>query len=106
MPTPTGEELDWFDDFQRRTTSPQNAVRFLEAFSRIDVRSRLAQLRVPTLVLHSRSDQGIPCMTGRRMAATIPGAEFVGLESSNHLLLGRESASRALLDAVQEFLAR
>jgi pimeloyl-ACP methyl ester carboxylesterase len=106
MPTATGEELDWFDDFQRRTTSPKNAVRFLEAFSRIDVRSRLAQLRVPTLVLHSRSDQRIPCMTGRRMAATIPGAEFVGLESSNHLLLGRESASRALLEAVQEFLAR
>ena len=106
MPTASEAELAWFDEFQRRTTSPRNAVRFLDAFASIDVRHRLAELRVPTLILHSRGDQRIPCATGRRMAATIPGAEFVSLESSNHLLLGRESASRALLEAVQEFLAR
>ena len=105
MPTASEAELAWFDEFQRRTTSPRNAVRFLDAFASIDVRHRLAELRVPTLILHSRGDQRIPCATGRRMAATIPGAEFVSLESSNHLLLGRESASRALLEAVQEFLA-
>ena len=83
-----------------------NAVRFLDAFSRIDVRHRLAELRVPTLVLHSRGDLRIPYGTGRRIAATIPGAEFVGLESSNHLLLGREPASHKLLAAVSEFLSR
>lgn len=106
MPSATSEELSWFDDFQRRTTSPNNAVRFLEAFSRIDVRSRLTELRVPTLVLHSRGDQRIPLSTGRVIAATIPGAEFVGLNSSNHLLLGREPASGEFLAAVRCFLAR
>jgi pimeloyl-ACP methyl ester carboxylesterase/DNA-binding SARP family transcriptional activator len=106
MPSATSEELGWFDEFQRRTTSARNAVRFLEAFSRIDVRHRLAELRVPTLVLHSRGDRRIPFETGRQIAASIPGAEFVGLDSDNHLLLGREAASIAFLAAVREFLAR
>jgi pimeloyl-ACP methyl ester carboxylesterase len=70
------------------------------------VRHRLAGLRVPTLVLHCRGDQRIPHSTGRRIAATIPGAEFVSLESPNHLPLGREPASQTLLDAVDDFLTR
>jgi hypothetical protein len=41
MPSASHEELDWFNDFQRRTATPGNAARFLEAFSRIDVRHRL-----------------------------------------------------------------
>ena len=105
MPSATAEELTWFDEFQRRTTSAKNAVRFLEAFSRIDVRDRLAELRVPTLVIHSRGDQRIPLGVGRELAANIPDAEFIGLESSNHLLLGREPASEAFLAAVRGFLA-
>jgi pimeloyl-ACP methyl ester carboxylesterase/DNA-binding SARP family transcriptional activator len=106
MPSATSEELTWFDDFQRRTTSPKNAVRFLEAFSRIDVRHRLASLNVPTLVIHSRGDQRIPLVTGREIAAAIPDAEFVGLDSPNHLLLGREPASQEFLSAVRGFLSR
>jgi pimeloyl-ACP methyl ester carboxylesterase len=106
MPTATGEELSWFNSFQRLTTSPQNAVRFLDAFSRIDVRHRLSELRTPTLVLHSRGDRRIPLNTGRALAATIPGAEFVGLDSSNHLLLGREPAAEVFLTAIRDFLSR
>lgn len=106
MPDANADQLAWFDDFQRRTTSPKNAVRFLEAFSRIDVRHRLAELNVPTLVLHSRGDQRIPLATGRELAASIPGAEFLGLASANHLLLGEELASKAFLAAVRAFLAR
>ena len=106
LPDATTEELSWFDDFQRRTTSAANAVRFLEAFSTIDVRHRLAELQVPTLVLHSRGDHRIPLATGRQLAAAIPNAEFVGLESNNHLLLGREPGSTAFVDAIRQFLAR
>lgn len=104
MPTATADELQWFNEFQRATTSPANAVRFLSAFGDIDVRHQLAQLKVPTLVIHSRGDQRIPLQTGLDMAATIPNAEFVGLESDNHLLLGRESASIEFVNAIREFL--
>ncbi len=104
MPGATAEELNWFNEFQRRTTSPENAVRFLSAFGDIDVRDRLQQLKVPTLVIHSLGDRRIPVEIGRDIAASIPNAEFLGLESDGHLLLGREPASQVFVDAVREFI--
>ncbi|QUL37884.1 alpha/beta hydrolase [Erythrobacter sp. JK5] len=106
MPDATAEELTWFDEFQRLTTSAQNAVRFLEAFSTIDVRHRLAEVQCPTLVLHSRGDQRIPLATGRSLAGRIPNARFASLESANHLLLGREPASDEFIRLVREFLTK
>ncbi len=106
LPSATAEELSWFNEFQRLTTSPENAVRFLSAFGDIDVRDQLEKVRVPTLVIHSLGDSRIPVATGRDIAASIPGAEFLGLESDGHLLLGRESASRVFVEAVREFLGR
>ncbi|MEM8816529.1 MAG: alpha/beta fold hydrolase [Pseudomonadota bacterium] len=106
LPGATAEELEWFNEFQRNTTSPGNAVRFLSAFGDIDVRHRLAGLSVPTLVIHSLGDQRIPIETGRDIAASIPNAEFLTLESDGHLLLGREPSSRLFVDAVTEFIAR
>ena len=105
MPDASPEELDWFDEFQRQTTSPRNAVRFLEAFSTIDVRERLSQVQCPTLVVHSRGDLRIPFATGRSIAARIPDAQLAGLESNNHLLLGREKASQQFIELVRNFLA-
>lgn len=105
MPSATAEELNWFNEFQRRTTSPENAVRFLSAFGDIDVRDQLAKVRVPTLVIHSMGDLRIPVNTGRDIAADIPNAEFLGLESDSHLLLGREPASAVFVNAVREFIA-
>ena len=104
MPEAKAEELAWFDDFQRQTTSPRNAVRFQEAFGDIDVRDKLAQVTTPTLVLHSRYDQRIPLELGQAVASGIPGARFVPLESSNHILLGNEPAWRHCVEAVKLFL--
>lgn len=104
MPTATADELEWFNEFQRHTTSPENAVRFLSAFGDIDVRDQLAKVSVPTLVIHSAGDLRIPAETGRDLAATIPNAEYLSLNSQNHLLLGREPASRLFIEAVNRFL--
>ena len=104
MPDANAQELDWFDEFQRLTTSSDNAVRFLEAFSTIDVRDDLDKIRCPTLVVHSRDDLRIPFSTGRALAARIPGAQLAGLESRNHLLLGREKASAQFVQLVKNFL--
>lgn len=104
MPNAGTEELKWFNEFQRQTTSPENAVRFQSAFGDIDVREQLAKLNIPTLVIHSVGDKRIPISVGREIAASIPHAEFVCLNSDNHLLLGQEPASKEFLDAVREFL--
>jgi len=104
MPGATMEQLAWFDEFQKETTSPENAVRFLEAFSTIDVRDLLGKVDIPTLVIHSRGDQRIDWTVGRDIAAAIPNAEFVTLESDNHLLLEGEPAADTFINAVREFL--
>ncbi len=105
MPDASADELAWFDDFQRLTTSPANASRFQEAFGHIDVRDRLGQVKAPTIVLHAKHDQRIPLAQGRELAAGIPNAEFLPLESRNHILVDSEPAWREGFDAVARFMA-
>jgi len=104
MPEATAEDLAWFDEFQRRTTSPKNAARFQDAFGHIDVRHRLADVKAPTLVLHSKYDQRIPLETGRALASGIPDAQFVPLESRNHILVDHEPAWRICVETIGQFL--
>ncbi len=104
MPDASAADLAWFDEFQRQTTSPHNAVRFQDAFGHIDVRHRLAEVQAPTIVLHAKYDQRIPLDLGRAVASGIPNARFVPLESRNHILVDHEPAWRTCLHAVGEFL--
>ena len=104
MPDADADDLAWFDEFQRQTTSPQNAARFQDAFGYIDVRERLAEVKAPTIVLHSKDDQRIPLELGRAVASGIPNARFVPLESRNHILVDHEPAWAVCFDTVVEFL--
>jgi pimeloyl-ACP methyl ester carboxylesterase/DNA-binding winged helix-turn-helix (wHTH) protein len=103
---PDGSRADWdaFDQLQRRTTSPENAVRFLEEFARIDVRDLARQVTCPTLVLHSRDDRRVPMRFGEELASLIPDARLVALASNNHLLTGTEPAWQVFRDEVDAFL--
>jgi DNA-binding SARP family transcriptional activator/pimeloyl-ACP methyl ester carboxylesterase len=105
IPGGTAAEIEWFNELQRRTVSPENAARFMEAFAYIDVRHRLAQVQAPTLVLHSRGDQRIPLDRGRELATGIPGARFVSLESRNHLILEHEPAFDSWVSETFRFLS-
>ena len=60
---------------------------------------------LPTLVLHGRGDQVVPFKKGRYLAATIPGARLVTLESNNHIVLGDEVAWPVFVREVEAFLA-
>jgi pimeloyl-ACP methyl ester carboxylesterase len=104
MPDATPEQIDWFNDLQRLSTSPENAVRFLEVFGTIDVRDRLADVEVPTLVLHSREDNRVPFSAGRHLASEIPDSRFVPLDSQNHILLESEPAWSEFIGEVRRFL--
>jgi DNA-binding winged helix-turn-helix (wHTH) protein/alpha-beta hydrolase superfamily lysophospholipase len=105
LPEGTSEQMQWFNDLQRITTSPQNAVRILEATGVIDVSDLLPRVTVPTLVLHCRNDAAQPFEEGRRIAAGIPGARFVALEGNNHLMLESEPAWARFIEEVETFLA-
>jgi class 3 adenylate cyclase/pimeloyl-ACP methyl ester carboxylesterase len=103
-PDATKEQADWFNDLQRASCSPENAVRYLEAAGQIDVTELLGKVSVPTLVMHAREEVRVPFENGRRMAAGIPGARFVALQSRNHLILEDEPAYPRFLDEIRSFL--
>ena len=100
----SAEDQKRVNDFQRQTASAANAARFLDVFADIDVRHRLAQVRAPTLVMHAKDDHRVPVRIGGALAAGIAGAEFVALDSANHILLGREPASADFVAHVRQFL--
>jgi DNA-binding winged helix-turn-helix (wHTH) protein/pimeloyl-ACP methyl ester carboxylesterase len=105
IPSGSTEQIRWFADLQRITTSPLNAVRIRKACDDIDVLAALSQIRVPTLVIHCRRDGVVPLEQGRQLAASIPDAHFVMLESDNHVLLPGEPAWPRFLQEVENFLA-
>jgi DNA-binding SARP family transcriptional activator/pimeloyl-ACP methyl ester carboxylesterase len=104
MPEAPPENHEWFNELQRLTSSPQNAARLIRACGDVDVRAQLAQVRTPTLVLHARHDILAPFNRGRELAAGIPGARFVGLETRNHLLPEDDPAYGRWLQEIREFL--
>jgi pimeloyl-ACP methyl ester carboxylesterase len=104
LPDGTPEQMEWFRELQRRSTTPDLALRILTATSVIDVRDLLPRVAVPTLVLHAREDGAIPFEEGRSLAAGIPGARFVQLESRNHIPLEHEPAWREFLVETRRFL--
>jgi class 3 adenylate cyclase/pimeloyl-ACP methyl ester carboxylesterase len=104
IPGGTKQQADWFNELQRISTSPADAVRNFKANGEIDVTDLLAKVTVPTLVMHARDDARVPFDAGRRMAAGIPGARFVSLPSRNHLILEDEPAFGRFLQEMRTFL--
>jgi pimeloyl-ACP methyl ester carboxylesterase len=105
IPGATHEHFAWMDDLMLRTVSPDDAWRLQNSFSMIDVSGLLEKVRVPTLVLHARDDNVAPVESGRTMAAGIPGARFIELDSQNHILLEGEPAFEEFIDHVRAFIA-
>jgi pimeloyl-ACP methyl ester carboxylesterase/DNA-binding CsgD family transcriptional regulator len=92
IPGGTAEQLQWFNELCIKCTTGEVAGELLEARAALDVVDLLPQVCTPTLVLHARDDQVVPFSEGQRLAAEIKGAEFVQLDSGNHVLLEHEPA--------------
>jgi pimeloyl-ACP methyl ester carboxylesterase len=103
IPEGTKEQADWFNDLQRKTTSPECAARYFEVVGNFDVRELLPQVQVPTLVMHVRGDLMAPIDAGRQMAAGIPGARFIALPGRNHLFLKHEPAAARFFEEINLF---
>jgi len=103
VPEGTPEQHQWFNDLAK-TMPMETALRVRQTTDVIDVRREAGHVRAPALVLHARGDGMIPFEIGRQLAALIPGARFVPLESRNHVLLETEPAWARFLDEVRAFL--
>ncbi len=104
IPGGSDEQIRWFNDLCLKTTSGEIAARLFEARAEVDIVSLLGDVRTPTLVLHARDDVITPVSEGRLLASGIAGAEFVELDSRNHVLLEHEPAWQRFQDAVLAFL--
>lgn len=104
FPGATTEQLRALEEQMRISVLPENALKLESEMHRIDVRHLATQIRVPTLVTHSREDEGVPFAEGRLLASLIPNAQFIALESKNHLLTENEPAWEKLRTALRTFL--
>lgn len=69
-----------------QTTSPEGMVGALMAMKeRADSTSMLAEIDVPTLIIHGAEDQIIPLSEARAMREAIPDAELVVIPEAGHL---------------------
>ena len=96
-------QMDWFNELQRRTLTPDNALRLNFAFADVDISRALERLQLPTLVLHSSGDRVVPFSEGQEIARAITGARFIELDSANHILLAEEPAFRRFVLEVSRF---
>lgn len=73
-----------FAKLERLSASPGAFKALLQQNALIDVRPILANVRVPTLVLHSLKDRLVPVSNGRYLASQIPGAKYVEYPDGAH----------------------
>jgi pimeloyl-ACP methyl ester carboxylesterase len=105
IPGATPEQMNWFNNLQRITTSAENAVKMRLISDHMNIVHLLPQVKAPTLVLHCKDDAVQPFAEGRRIAAGIPGARFVLLEGRNHLILENDPGWPRFQQEVEAFLA-
>lgn len=71
--------------YERSSVSPGMARGLLDALAKLDVRSALATISAPTLVMHRRGDV-VPIAHGRLLADRIPGARMIEFPGSDHAM--------------------
>lgn len=104
VPGATESQKRWIDELQPLVTSKDTAITAALVRQEADVMGLLADVAVPTLVLHTRGNRMAPFEQGRLMAAHIPDAHLVALESENMSPLANESAWQVWLEEVTGFL--
>ena len=101
-PTPaTPEFRDWWARLLRSGTSPHGATALLDLYKELDTRAVLANIGVPTLVLHRRDDMLVHEPQAAYLAEHIPGARYEPLDGRDHLVFAGDQD--AVLDRVEEF---
>jgi pimeloyl-ACP methyl ester carboxylesterase/DNA-binding CsgD family transcriptional regulator len=106
IPGGSPEQLQWFNDLCRKTASGPIVADLLQSRALVDISGSLSDVRTPTLVIHARNDEVLPLDEGRLLATSIHGAEFVELDSRNHILLEHEPAWQRFQEAVLAFLTQ
>ena len=92
------------EKFMQVSTTAENIIRMGQSSFDLDLSDLAQQIKVPTLVFHAVNDQVVPFAEGRFMASLIPGAQFVPLDTMNHLLVEGEPAWVKFQETLRRFL--
>jgi pimeloyl-ACP methyl ester carboxylesterase len=87
-----------------RENGPEVVYGDFWACHHFDVRARLGEITLPTLVLSGAADQMTPAKFGQALAAGIPGAKFVVIDRVGHFLM--QEAPERVAGEIKQFLAR
>jgi len=104
FPDSPEEAMAGMADFLRATASPATFRLLWQGIVGLDLRPRLAELTVPTLVLHAKGDRHHPVSHGRYFAEHIPNARYVEIDSNAHVPVIEDEASERIFTAAEEFL--
>ncbi len=91
----------WFARYERMSASPDVAAAMQQLLVDVDVRSKLADITVPTLIIHRRDDRVIPASHGHFLAEHVPQTTFIELPGDSHLCFG--DAPMEWLDELRAF---
>jgi pimeloyl-ACP methyl ester carboxylesterase len=96
------DAVSQFGKLERLSASP-GTIRALSLLNaQIDIRPILPSVRVPTLVLHRRTDARVPIEVGRNLAAQIPNARLIEYPDGDHAFWSGNA--EMLLGDIEEFV--
>lgn len=84
LPQADAAMLARLDELTLHRWSQETVIGYSDAIWATEVTRRAPQVRCPTLAFHARGDRAHLFDEGRRLAALIPGARFVPIDSDNH----------------------
>lgn len=99
VPDPDEEAMrNWGRHILRRS-GPDAAIRLIECLSGIDLRPRVAEITLPTLIIHSEGDALVSADESRWLAGRMPNATLHILPGSSHVpTMTRPEEVAALID--------
>lgn len=104
IPDATEEQMRWFDELQRMSTSPENAVASRIGRQEVDIADDLERITAPTLILQATGDRSTTFDNAVEVTSRIAGSRLVAMNSNNHILLAGEPAWATFVDEVTSFL--
>jgi class 3 adenylate cyclase/pimeloyl-ACP methyl ester carboxylesterase len=106
IPGASAAQIDSLSELQRVSATPEDAVRIIRTFFEIDVENSVPRVGCPTLLIHAAGDLRAPFEEGRRLAALLPDARLVPLETNNHILLEQEPSFGRFFEELRAFIPR
>ncbi len=105
FPDAAEEVLHGTVEMLRASASPAAFRSLWQGIVGLDLRQRLKEISVPTLVLHATGDRHHPVEHGRYLAEHIPNARYTEIESNSHVPYALDEAiADQMVAAIEEVL--